>query len=156
MADGLPRPDLYEEDFYLWTQAQAEALNAAGATGLLPSSLDWERLAEEVGDMGKRDLRGAKSLVRKVIEHLYKLEARGRPEPQAGWRQEVQVFRADFDLEVTPSIRKLVEADLERLHAMAAHLAQGAFNLHEPSVAIPRDRRWTLAQILGEEDDPLG
>jgi hypothetical protein len=156
MADGLPRPDLYEEDFYLWTQAQAEALLAEGRGGRLAVALDWERLAEEVGDMGKRDVKAAKSHCLRVLEHLYKLEADGRKEPHGLWRREVRAYRSDLKLEITPSIQRLLSEVLEDLHAEAADMAADSLRAHEPHAQVPRNRRWTLAQILGEEDDPLG
>ena len=62
MADDRPAPDLYEDDFYAWTQAQAQALRAPGMRA--SNVVDWERVAEEIEDLGKRDVLAVQSLLR--------------------------------------------------------------------------------------------
>ena len=42
---------LYDEDFFAWSQQQAEALRAA-ARGGWNQPLDWHNLAEEIEDLG--------------------------------------------------------------------------------------------------------
>lgn len=158
MADDqrtpAPLEALYDEDFYVWTQDQEAAILAAAEKEALPATIDWKRLAEEVGDLGRRDLRGAKSLTRRIIEHLWLLESSQRVEPKRHWRQEVWSFQADLALELTPTIRRLIEEDLENLHRRAAKLAAGKLELDEPG-APPLDatRRWPLAVILSEDED---
>ena len=44
--------DLYDTDFFAWTQRQATALAAGKA-----AELDWLNLAEEIERLGKSDLR---------------------------------------------------------------------------------------------------
>ncbi len=68
--------DLYERDFYVWTQEQAAALRAAAKAGGRSNAVEWERLAEEVEDLGKRDLREARSYIALIIEQM--LKRRGR------------------------------------------------------------------------------
>jgi len=46
--------ELYEHDFFLWTQEQAAGLRRAKASNL---PLDWENLAEEIESLGKSDRR---------------------------------------------------------------------------------------------------
>jgi hypothetical protein len=44
---------LYEQDFYSWTQEQAELLRSAAATRRNdPAGLDWANLAEEIWELG--------------------------------------------------------------------------------------------------------
>ena len=50
---------LYEEDFYAWTQRQAELLRRLAPVG---NELDMEHIAEEIEDLGRSDLRAAQSL----------------------------------------------------------------------------------------------
>lgn len=154
MADDVSAPtlDLYEADFYAWTQAQAALLRQRAGSD---PGIDWERLAEEVGDMGKRDLNAVRSHVRHIIEHLFKLAASGREEPKNHWRREVKTFRAEAKDFLTPSIRAKVATDLEVLHAQAFDIARTGFETHEPGVTLNSEQRWTLPQILGEQDDPL-
>jgi len=160
MADDQRSPladDLYDRDFYLWTQDQADAIRVAASGGLLPASLDWERLAEEVGDLGKSELRECLSRVRKILIHLWKLQATGREEPQGHWLLEILTQRTDLAAALSPSLRRLLEEKLEKLHLDAVRLASASFQADEPG-ALPLDasHRWTLEQILGEENDPIG
>ncbi len=147
--------DLYETDFYLWTKAQAEALRAAGQGKRGSNAVEWERVAEEVEDMGKRDLRAARSFVALIIEHLLKLQATQRIEPRGGWQAEIIRFRGELEDGLTASIRNAIEADLDALHVRAARAAEKAFSTEEPGVSVNANARWSLAEILGEENDPL-
>jgi hypothetical protein len=150
-----PADDLYDRDFFLWTQAQADALRAAGKGQRGSNSVEWERVAEEVEDLGKSDVDAAMSLMVTALEHLFKLAASGRPEPHGHWRKEVRAARGNLKRKLSPTIRAKVQADLEALHVEAAALAADAFSSEEPQTAIPLERRWTLAEVLGEENDPI-
>lgn len=154
--DQRPRASTpYDEDFYAWTQRQAEAIAAAGKAGQLPSGLDWEILAEEVGDLGKRDYRECLSRVRQILIHLWKLDTTRREEPKGHWEEEILVQRADLLRVLTPTLRRMVGTELEALHSEAARMATQSLRSDEPA-ALPLDasKRWTLAQILAEHDDP--
>jgi hypothetical protein len=48
MADGT---NLYDRDFFLWTQEQSAALRQAKDSNL---PLDWENLAEEIESLENR------------------------------------------------------------------------------------------------------
>lgn len=52
MAEAADR-DLYERDFYAWTQDQAARLRAMGGH----TAIDVAHLAEEIADLGKRERR---------------------------------------------------------------------------------------------------
>jgi hypothetical protein len=146
--------DLYEADFYAWTQSQAAKLRAQGPSHA--AGLDWQRLAEEIEDVGKSEYRTAASFVALIIEHFYKLAWTRREEPKPGWRAEIAVFRIKAADALTASIRRKIFDDLDRLHRLGAKQAMVAFLSVEP--AAPRDEslRWSLEQILGERDDPIG
>jgi len=143
--------DLYERDFYIWTQEQAAALRAAAKAGGRSNAVEWERLAEEVEDLGKSEYREVASYVTRILEHLYKLAWTQRDAPKAGWSAEIDVFRLNVEDALTSSLRTKVEADLERLHRIAAKQATVSFLNHEPEA--PRDEalRWTLEEVLGED-----
>ncbi|MEQ1618567.1 MAG: DUF29 domain-containing protein [Terricaulis sp.] len=156
MADDQRPGDLYERDFYLWTQAQAEALRAeaqrrAGGS----NAVDWEHVAEEIEDMGGRDVRECYSRAATIIEHLFKLAWSQQKEPVGGWRITILTQRRDLDLTLTPSIRRKLEEKLEELHVRALVLAEDAFKTNEPTTPRDASLRWTLEQILGEVGDPL-
>jgi hypothetical protein len=62
---------LYDDDFFAWTQQQAELLRRLAPPG---NELDLEHIAEEIEDLGRSDLRAARSLCQHIIEHLLKLD----------------------------------------------------------------------------------
>jgi hypothetical protein len=62
--------ELYDHDFFLWTQEQAAALRCAKASNL---PLDWENLAEEIESLGKSDRRELTSQITRILQHLLKL-----------------------------------------------------------------------------------
>jgi hypothetical protein len=62
-----PGLNLYEQDFFAWTMAQAAALRHNR-----PEGVDWENAAEELESMGKRDRRELESRLRGLLMHLMK------------------------------------------------------------------------------------
>ena len=93
---------LYEEDFYAWTQQQAELLRRLPTAG---NEIDLEHIAEEIEDLGRSDLRTARSLCQHIIEHLLKLEYSGLDEPADHWRDEIVEWRLRLEQILTPEHR---------------------------------------------------
>ena len=58
---------LHEQDFYAWTQEQAAKLRASQ-----PAGLDWERLAEEIEDMGSSKITQIENRLGQLLAHLLK------------------------------------------------------------------------------------
>jgi len=156
MIGSMSVCDLYDDDFYLWTQAQAEALRAEARRRGGSNELDWEHLAEEVADLGKSDLRECLSRTRTIIEHLLKLSAGTRDDPRAGWLVTVKTQRADLKLVLSKSLRAKLALALPELHEEALDIVLTAFAAEEPSVQIDKSLSWSLPAILGETDDPIG
>ena len=92
MGDVLIRHAGYDEDFFLWTQVQAEALRSALRDGS-NAALDWENIAEEIESLGKSDRRRCESLVGMILLHLLKYQYWPSEEPLRHWREEVRNFR---------------------------------------------------------------
>ena len=63
--------ELYDRDFFRWTQEQAAALRAVKNSNL---PLDWANLADEIESLGKSDRRQLRSQIRRILRHLLKLE----------------------------------------------------------------------------------
>jgi hypothetical protein len=59
-ADDMTQ--LYDTDFYIWTQEMAQRLRERDI-----AALDWENIAEEIESMGKRDYRGLYSRMRILL-----------------------------------------------------------------------------------------
>ena len=108
--------DLYDQDFYLWTQAQAAALRAHGRE---LDNLDYDHIAEELEDLGSSQRQKAESLIRQIIAHLFKLSASRNPYPAGHWTGEVLEFRLNLRRPLTRAIRNEIEAELELIHRAA-------------------------------------
>ncbi len=159
--------ELYDQDFYAWTQEQAQALRAHFRDD---NRLDVEHLAEEIEDLGDSELQAVESYVEQIIAHLLKLDYSGQADPRAHWRAEVLNFRRSVDRKVSPTIRRKVEADLEGRYARGREIAAVGAILHEADLIrrLPKtcpydwDAIWhrdVMAEagidLSGGEDAPL-
>jgi hypothetical protein len=124
------KKELYEEDFYAWTKAQADLLRAGRY-----SELDLEHLIEEVDDLGESLKRSVRSRIRTIIEHLLKLEHSPAREPRGGWYDTVLTQGSDLLDELTASIRREVEPTLPDLYDRARQNAATSLRKHGESTA---------------------
>jgi len=117
---------LYDTDFLRWTEEQAKALRRAPESlrgSNLP--LDWENLAEEIESLGISQRAALRAQVRRVLHHLFKLEASPASEPRAGWRRSIRDARDEIEdiLQDSPSLRREVA---ELVAAQTARAARSA------------------------------
>lgn len=151
--------ELYEEDFYAWTQAQAQALRRLAAERW-NGPLDLEHLAEEVEDLGREQRNAARSYLRRVIERRLKLAYSPAREPRAGWRASVLRGLAELEDRLTPSVRRDLHEQLPVLFARARELAALGLSAHgeeEAAARLPARCPWTLDELLApppEEEPP--
>ena len=110
-------PGLYDEDFYGWTQRQAAALRALPQKSLIDipaadmAQVDIAHVAEEIEDLGKRDLREVMSYLRLVIQHLAKLRAAPASRDAALWHAEAVNFQTTAREAFSPSMRRLIDVE---------------------------------------------
>jgi hypothetical protein len=115
--------DLYERDFVAWTEEQAARIRAAAGTH--PNLLiDWDRVAEEIEDLGKSTARELQSRLTTIIEHLLKLQHSPAEEPRAGWMETVARARTKAEdlMEESPSLRARLGVLLPRANRAAAKI----------------------------------
>jgi hypothetical protein len=145
--------ELYDRDFFLWTQEQAAALRAARKSNL---PLDWDNLAEEIASLGTSQRTELNSQVRRILRHLFKLEASPAADPRAGWRTTVRDARIEIEdlLEGSPSLRREINAVVKRQSISAAKLAAYDLEDHgEPAEAVwarLEKGGFTAEQVLGD------
>jgi hypothetical protein len=142
------KKELYEEDFYAWTKAQAILLRARRF-----ADLDLEHLIEEVDDLGEALKRSVRSRIRTIIEHLLKLEHSPAREPRGGWYDTVLTQRSDLLDELTTSIRHEVEPALPDLYHRARRNAATSLRKRGENAAadaLPTICPYTLDQITGD------
>ena len=109
MPDG-PR---YEDDFYAWTQQQAEVLRTMPVSD---NRFDREHVAEEIEDLGKSEHDAVRSQIRRIIEHLLKLAYSPAEQPRFDWMETIVDARQEMSDKLTPTLGREIEVTLEKLY----------------------------------------
>ena len=143
--------ELYEQDFYAWTQLQARALSRlASSRPNLP--LDLVHLTEEIRDLGKEQRNALRSWTVRIIEHLLLLQYSTATDPRRGWSNEVIDFRREIEERLSATLRRDLERRLPRLYAAARRDVLRKLAIYgepQPS-ALPEACPFTLDQVLGD------
>lgn len=137
--------NLYNTDYNLWVLETVKRLENRDL-----DSLDWENLIEEVLDLSKRDKRKLKSLLKRLLEHLLKLEYwdEEKERNQNHWKAEIVNFRQLIrdQLEDSPSLKsyllKIYPECYQDAKEVFSQRSQGFVN------NLPDEPIVTLEQIL--------
>ena len=144
--------DLYEQDFFEWTQTTAALIRAGQWYDIAP-----EALAEEVESLGARDHRELHRRLQRLVTHLLKWQYQpaGRQTGHSWWstirtqRQEI----ADL-LGQSPYLRRTVPDALSARYALAREHASAQTRL--PFATFPEACPWTVGQVLDADFWPEG
>lgn len=136
--------ELYDRDFFEWTQRAAETLRS-----LSIPELDTEHVAEEIESMGRRDLSAVFSRLSRILEHKLKLEfvsGQRHEYNRRSWnvsvvKQQVQLRRTLRD---SPSLRVRIPDLLPEAYEGARQVF-----VSEYSVEVPGSCPWTVEELLG-------
>jgi Domain of unknown function DUF29 len=145
--------NLYDRDFVLWSEEQAAALRRAKDSNL---PLDWENLAEEIESLGRSQRTELKSQLRRVLRHLFKLDASPATEPHGGWRSTIRDARVEIEdvLEDSPSLRREIADIIAKQSGTAAKLAAADLARHgepvEKASARLEQGGFTAEQVLAD------
>jgi len=137
---------LYEEDHLAWIEAQTAHLRA-GRT----DALDLTNLAEELEGMAASQRKELRSRLRALLTHL--LEIRHQPKRRTrSWDATIVAQRQEVAdlLELSPSLRREVDATMRRVYAGTVKRAAAETGL--PPSAFPEELQFTTAEVLGDED----
>jgi len=146
---------LYNQDFVLWSKEQAAALRSA-ARGGSNQNLDWENLAEEIESLGISQRSALGSQIRRIIEHLLKLENSRAMNPRRGWVESTNDARIEIEalLEHSPSLKNeiaaAIAAEMQRASRKAVRDLEKFDDLEPASLARIRGAVYTEEQILGD------
>ena len=144
--------ELYDTDFFLWTQEQAALLRDGKAR-----DLDWTNLAEEIESLGKSDRRALGSHLEGLVMHLLKwrYQPSGR-ETGHSWYSTIREHRSQIAAIVddSPSLRRVVPELLQRRYPSAREGASGETRL--PLQTFPDTCPWDVAQVLAADFWPEG
>ena len=144
--------DLYRTDYYAWSRRQAAELRRL-RDERVNTRLDLDNLAEEVESLGRSDLRRVKSQLRRLMEHLLKLQYSPAAEPRDGWLQSILEARQDIDDYLTPAMRPEIEADLDRDFTKARARTVLALQRHGEERAagrLPIELPYSLTALLDD------
>ena len=144
--------ELYEDDFYAWTQLQARELRRfARSRPNLP--LDLPHIAEEIADLGRSQRDSLRSWTANVIEHLLLLEHSPARDPRRGWIGEIVNFRREIDRRLSGALRRDLKRQLPRLYEeVRSDLPKKLAPYGEVHLAdrFPERCPYTLDQVLGD------
>ncbi|MDQ2898515.1 MAG: DUF29 domain-containing protein [Acidobacteriota bacterium] len=136
---------LYDRDFYQWTRTTAHLLRA----GRL-DSIDLERVAEELEDMGKRDKLELESRMDVLVAHLLKWDY--QPEKRSdSWTNTIEEQRRRIKRQLTtmPSLRAHLRATLPDIYEYGVRTAARQTRKHVD--AFPAKCPYSLERILDTE-----
>jgi hypothetical protein len=139
--------EVYEQDFYKWTQATATLIRQGKW-----HEVDPARLAEELESSGKRDRRELESRLEVLTMHLlkwcYPPERRG---DSHSWYDTILEQRGQIQplLDDSPSLRPQVVTLLVQHYPRACRRALGETQI--PATAFPQACPWSAAQVLDDD-----
>ncbi len=128
---------IYDQDFYVWTEVQADLLRQRRF-----EALDLDNLIEEVEGLGDSKKSAVLSNATVVIEHLLKLQHSPATDPRAGWVDSVLEHRNRLEYDLTPRLRQILQDELPRVYAIARRTAERRLRVHGEDIAaaaLPAD-----------------
>lgn len=137
-------PDLYDTDFYQWTQQQAEAVRAS-----VWDDIDRDHLAEEIEDWWKRESHllwhHLRELMVWLVAYAYAPDQR-RAHPH--WYVRITSIRCDIEVivDIWSNLAAKVERILPETYAHGREVASEETGL--PPEAFPTACPWTPEQVL--------
>jgi Domain of unknown function DUF29 len=142
--------ELYELDFFEWTQRNAELLSQ----GCL-ESVDIPHIAEELADLGKRDRRETESFLERLIAHLLKWQMQPRKR-SISWRSSIRDSRAQLRriFKQSPSLRRYAGESIADVYPDARRKASDETSL--PLAAFPEKCPYSFDQLMDEDFLPPG
>ena len=147
MPDG-PR---YDDDFYAWTQYQAEVLRTLRTRD---NRFDREHLVEEIEDLGNSERDAVRSQVRRILVHFLKLAYSPARNPRFGWMGSIVDARAQLDDKLSPTLRRDIDQTFARLFAAArkqAALELQEYGEQDARRSLPTECPYTIEQIFAED-----
>ncbi|NMF82350.1 DUF29 domain-containing protein [Nodosilinea sp. P-1105] len=143
-----PSANLYEQDFYAWSQHQADLLRRQQW-----HHIDLPNLIEEIESLGKQQRQELRNRLSVLIGHLLKWEYQPHRRSRS-WLATLRVQRRDILrlLNDNPSLKAYLEQALTEAYANARDLAMGDTDL--PASTFPAECPYALTQVLADSFFP--
>lgn len=141
-------PNLYEADFYNWTQEQANLLRHHQW-----NQLDLPNLIEEIESLGRKERQELRNRLSILIGHLLKWEYQPKQRSRS-WLATTRVQRREILnlLSENPSLKPYVEEALTECYQNARDLASGETNLRLST--FPKQCLYSFEEILSDRFYP--
>ncbi|MFB2897998.1 DUF29 domain-containing protein [Aerosakkonemataceae cyanobacterium BLCC-F50] len=140
--------NLYETDFYAWTQEQAKFLKFQQW-----NQLDLPNLIEEIESLGKQQRAELRNRLKVLIGHLLKWEFQSERRSRS-WLMTIRIQRRDTQelLQENPSLKPYLQETLQKIYESGRDLAVGETNL--PLKSFPENCPYTLEEIFSDRFYP--
>ncbi|MEE3719369.1 DUF29 domain-containing protein [Tumidithrix elongata RA019] len=134
--------NLYEQDFYAWTQDQAELLRLGKW-----QALDIENLAEEIESLGKQQKQELRNRLGILIGHFLKWEFQSELRSKS-WKATIREQRKQVQLNLkdNPSLKSYLEEAIGEAYELALALVVRETPLDYKD--LPSECPYAIAQIL--------
>lgn len=146
--NSAPALNLYEADFYAWTQEQVNLLRNGQW-----HQLDVPNLIEEIASLGKQQRQELRNRLSVLVGHLLKWEYQPQGRSRS-WLATIRVQRRDIGrlLKDNPSLESYIEEALQAAYDNARDLAMGETDLPEPTFPVTCGYR--LPEVLSDRFYP--
>jgi hypothetical protein len=144
LKEGLPASTLYDQDFYLWTQATVSALRAGQW-----SQVDLENVIEEIETLGRSEKRALMNRLSVLLMHLLKWKIQPRRQSNS-WRLTIKEQRRQIQklLKDSPSLKPYLESSLDECYQDSRIMAADETGLD--LATFPQACPFNLEQTLQE------
>lgn len=146
--------NLYETDFYQWTQETLRQIQERDT-----EHIDWENLAEEVEALGRQEKHRVKSYLRQLLVHLllYQYWQDRRDYYTGGWEGEIYEFRLQLsDTLEAKTLYKYFTSQVDEVYLQAARKASLKFKEAGFSYPdFPEQCPYTVDRLLDVEYLPV-
>jgi Domain of unknown function DUF29 len=146
------REDVYERDFHVWARKQAAGLKQLAA--MRPNiDIDWSHLIDEVDEIAVDYRDTCRSQLRRVMEHLLKLEFSPARDPRVGWVEEIGDARDILENKPSNTLRRDPRRNFGKIYARTRKRAAqslSTYGEHEAAARLPADCPYTLDQLLDD------
>ncbi len=143
--------NLYEKDFYAWTQEQAKLIKEKAF-----AKLDIQHLVEEVEDMGKHEKRELENRLTVLLMHLLKWKYQPNYINKKSWYYTIkeQRKRIGYHLVDNPSLRNDEHLCITLLRSYESAIYEAVKETGLDEAIFPVECPWTFKQILNDEFYP--
>jgi len=147
----MPNGPRYDDDFYAWTQYQAEVLRTMAVAD---NRFDRENVVEEIETLGRSERDAVRSQIRRIIEHFLKLAYSPAEQPRFDWIETIDDARDVLSDKLTATLRRDLEESLEALYLQAQKRAARGLRRHGEAAAaeaLPQSCPYSLDELCDED-----